>query len=215
MVWVWGEDPSLAHRQWLELNKLLGSWCSSEERQGAQSKQKNPVQESSHFLIFFSCFSSFRICRMNISRQLQVTLQQGSTCLMCVQQSCRANSSTLKLPTRYFYMKSTSSASESDVVSVRGCLLAWQEAGTCTSLPARVCDSQCCCLPASIQSIWVWFMLCFDFVFFFFPAAGLYKFSISNLQIIVLKELSTCLVSLPGAREGDMHRTASLSLGFA
>lgn len=38
MVWVWGEDPSLAQRQWLELNKLLGSWCSSEERQGAQSE---------------------------------------------------------------------------------------------------------------------------------------------------------------------------------
>lgn len=139
---------------------------------------------------------------------------------MCVQQSCRANSSTLKLPTRYFYMKSTSSASESDVVSVRGCLLAWLEAGTCTSLPARVCDSQCCCLPVSIKSIWVWFLLCFDFVwvflgFFFFPAAGLYKFSISNLQIIVLKEISPCLVSLPGAREGGMHRTVSLSLGFA
>lgn len=38
MASVWGEDPSLAHRQWLELNKLLGSWCSSEERQGAQSE---------------------------------------------------------------------------------------------------------------------------------------------------------------------------------
>lgn len=37
-AWVWGEDASLAHRQWLELNKLLGSWCSSEERQGAQSE---------------------------------------------------------------------------------------------------------------------------------------------------------------------------------
>lgn len=38
MAWVWGEDASLAHRQWLELNKLLGWWCSSEERQGAQSE---------------------------------------------------------------------------------------------------------------------------------------------------------------------------------
>lgn len=57
MAWVvWGEDPSLAHRQWLELNKLLGSWCSSEERQGAQSEQKNPVQELSHSLNFSLLF---------------------------------------------------------------------------------------------------------------------------------------------------------------
>lgn len=76
---------------------------------------------------------------MRISSQLQVTLQQRITCLMYVQQSCRAKSSTLKLPTRYFFMNSTSSASESDVVSVRGCLLAWLEAGTCTTFLARVC----------------------------------------------------------------------------
>lgn len=40
MAWMWGEDPSLAHRQWVELNKLLGSWCSSEERRGAQSEPR-------------------------------------------------------------------------------------------------------------------------------------------------------------------------------
>lgn len=67
------------------------------------------MQELGHGLIFL-CVSPCRICRMKGSRQLQAALQQGSTWPMGVQQSCRANSSTVKLPTRYFFMEGTSSA---------------------------------------------------------------------------------------------------------
>lgn len=37
---VWGSDPSSACRQWLEPDKLLGSWYGSEERQGAQPEPR-------------------------------------------------------------------------------------------------------------------------------------------------------------------------------
>lgn len=50
---------------------------------------------------------------------------------------------------------------------------------------------------------------------FFLLQLGCVNFPYLILQIIILKKLSTCLVSLPGAGEGEMHRAVSLSLGFA
>lgn len=84
----------------------------------------------------------------------------------------------------------------------------------CVILSAVVCQFQLKAFGFGFCFVLILFGF-FVCVFFFFLAAGLYKFSISNLQIIVLKEISPCLVSLPGAREGGMHRTVSLSLGFA
>lgn len=67
--------------------------------EGWQTEQK-PLQDLSHFSIFFFFFS--RICKMNVSSHLQVTLQLRSMRPICVPQSCRAKSSNWKLPTRYF-----------------------------------------------------------------------------------------------------------------
>lgn len=130
---------------------------------------------------------------MNGSRQLQAALRQGSTRLMCVQQSCRANSSTLKLPTRYFFMKSTSSAmSLMWLVSEGASWPGWRPAPLlsqqgCVILSAIVCQIQ---------------LKAFAF-FFFFLQLGCVNFPCLILQIIILKELSPCLVSLPGVGEGD------------
>lgn len=49
---------------------------------------------------------------------------------------------------------------------------------------------------------------------FFFLQLGCVNFPYLILQIVILKELSTCLVSLPGAGEGDAQG-CFLSLGFA
>jgi len=44
MAWVWGAEQPSAFRQWLEPDKLLGSRCGSEERQGAQPESRSSRQ---------------------------------------------------------------------------------------------------------------------------------------------------------------------------
>jgi len=51
--------------------------------------------------------------------------------------------------------------------------------------------------------------------FMFFVQLCCVNFPYLFLQTIILEELPTCLVSFPGAGEGEMHRAISLSLGFA
>lgn len=50
MAWVvWGEDPSLAHRQWLELNKLLGSGAAV--RRDREPNQSRKTQSKSRAIL--------------------------------------------------------------------------------------------------------------------------------------------------------------------